>query len=410
MEIAQMHPLNSRNFGTNGMAVSYYNGTSVVTGYITKQVSLNKFNVTDGTNLKESLLLAPTTAIATAISSNHGYFAIPLHPFNSNATGATFTPNYAVDSATVVTQNGTHWNATDSVTLSGSGSGVLTVGSVSAGLIIGVTVGTPGSYTALLSDPVTGTRAAGTGATFTPHYEIDSVVVTAGGTGYTAGDTLTIASTGSATVTVTVSGGVVQPLPTITTRGDVATTTTFTANPLAVTGGSGTGATFTVKYRLLSTAPTAQIATAVSHAASTITVLTKGSGITVPAHGSPLITTSTTTATFHVKYNLLSVTSSGGTGYAVPNPLLFTGLVASVTPIANISTATSGAATAVTVSAAGSGITSAASAVSVSGPSEYVLKINEKKMLTTAGNSYPWTLGTPSLENSAYIPRYSDLV
>jgi hypothetical protein len=69
-----MHPINSNNFGTNGIAVyQYYNGSTVGSGYIYKQIGSNKFIVTQQTTKSlvigdpttQTVALAPTTAIAT---------------------------------------------------------------------------------------------------------------------------------------------------------------------------------------------------------------------------------------------------------------------------------------------------------------------------------------------------------
>ena len=75
-------------------------------------------------------------------------------------------------------------------------------------------------------------------------------VVVAGGTGYTNGDVLSIVGgtpTGSAaTLTVTgVSGGVITSV----NYTNFATYTTLPANPVSVTGGTGSGATFTVYWK-----------------------------------------------------------------------------------------------------------------------------------------------------------------
>lgn len=417
-----MHPLNPLNFGTTGVAVQFYNGTSVVTGYIEKQVGTNRFVCTDGTNTA-ICALAPNSSIATTLSSNPTYCTIQVEPTDSDATGGSFTAHYKVGAATAVSSSGTHWNVGDSVALP-SGAGALTVATVTAGQIATVTVGTAGDYTTLFSSPTTGTRAAGSGATLTAHYGLDSATLTAAGTGYAINDVLTLASTGSGTITVdTVNGSGVILTFHISAPGDV---TSFASNPRTVTGGTGTGATFTVKYKLLSVAssggsgynvgdtltftsitattpPTAHISTATSHAATAVTVDTAGSGITVAASG---ITTSTTTATFNLSYQLLSVASSGGSGYNVNDLLNFNGMVATSLPTAHISTATSGAATAVTVDTAGSGITTAATSINVGGATDYVMRIWDNRLRTVSGNTYFWTLKT-STNGSAILHTFS---
>lgn len=422
-----MHPLNPTNFGPTGIAVSFYNGTSVVTGYITKQSGTNTFVVTDGV-VTAVKTLAPTLAIATDLSSspNRGYCTIQIVPPAAGATGGSFTAHYGVQSATVVSSSGTHWNVSDSLALP-SGAGALTVATLSGGHIATVTVGNAGNYTSLFSSPTTGTRAAGSGATFTPHYAVDSAVIVGGGSGSTAGysatDVLTLTGTGSATIIVdTVDGG--GGILTFHV-GAVGTVTALPSNPVATSGGGGSGATFTLKWHLLSvassggtgynvgdtltftslvatTAPTAHISVATSHAATTVVVDTAGVGITTAASG---VTTSTTTATFTLGYDLLTVSSSGGSGYAVSDELDFIGMTATTLPTAHISTATSGAATATTVDTHGTNITVAASSITVGGAIEYVARIWEKKVFTVEGNQYFWTLNSSS-ENSAIIYAY----
>lgn len=66
-----MHPINNRNFGPNigRLAVKFYSGGSVVTGYIVKQTGTNRFLVSklDGTGQK-ICNLAQTSGDLTALS------------------------------------------------------------------------------------------------------------------------------------------------------------------------------------------------------------------------------------------------------------------------------------------------------------------------------------------------------
>jgi hypothetical protein len=78
-----------------------------------------------------------------------------------------------------------------------------------------------------------------------------SATIAGGGTGYTAGNVLTVVGgtfSSASTITVnTVSGGVITGA-TLTNGG---TYTVIPANPVSVTGGSGTGATFNITYGIL---------------------------------------------------------------------------------------------------------------------------------------------------------------
>ena len=340
-----MHPLNKKNFGTSGMAVTFYNGSSTVTGYVLKQISQNKFNITDGTNTKDGLLLAPTTAIATAIDSgNAAYFTVPVYSHNTSASGGSFTLHYGVYSGSVAA-GGVGYNVNDILTFNSTGSACLQALTVSTTGAIETLelVSSPGNVNSLPANPVATTFTTG-GASFA-----GSITAT----------TLTV--TGSVTGTILVG---------------------------QVLGGAGvTGGT-------------------------TITALGTGTGgdgtYTVSASqtvGSEPLTSNGTGATFNLTWYLLSVSSSGGTGYAVNDYLVFKGITAATLPIAYISTSSSGAATATTVAAGGSGITVAATSVGVTGPAEYLHQINETKLTTTEGNSYHWALGSP-VENGAFIQIY----
>lgn len=267
-----MHPLNSKNFGSTGMEVSFYNGTSTVNGYVVKQVGTSRFIVTDGSVMK-TVSLANTLSVATSLSSNPTYFTVLVTP-QSSASGATFAVSYTVDSASLGAA-GSSYAANDVLTLANSGGATITVNTVNSGAI--------------------------------------------------------------ATFTLTTAGSGVTSLPT---------------NPVAVTGGAGTGATFNLKWKVS------------------------------------------------------AVTSSGGTGYAVGDTLNFVGMTATTMPTAHIATSTNGAASTVTVDTAGAGITVAATSITVNAAAEHVEHIYMDKVVTIEGNTYHWTLGTSS-NGSAVIATYS---
>jgi hypothetical protein len=92
------------------------------------------------------------------------------------------------------------------------------------------------------------TTAGGVQATLNVFMSSNSATIVSGGTGYTAGDVLTVVGgTGTAVqITVTtVSAGVITVVPAPTVVGYYSVLPT---NPVSVTGGTGSGATFNLSY------------------------------------------------------------------------------------------------------------------------------------------------------------------
>lgn len=119
-----------------------------------------------------------------------GFTAVPtVSAVSGGGTGATMTVQLAVQTAVVVS-GGTGYSVGNVLTVSG-GSGVisaatLTVTAVSSGVVTAVSVSNGGLYaTTIPSNPVSTTGGAGT-ATFTLTWGVGAVVVSAGGSGYTA--------------------------------------------------------------------------------------------------------------------------------------------------------------------------------------------------------------------------------
>jgi hypothetical protein len=153
------------------------------------------------------------------------------------------------------------------------------------GTVTAVTVTSAGTNytstpTATISVPTT---AGGVQATFTfwMQLALTAPTITSGGSGYTVGDVLTfsggvLGSGGYAsTVTVsTVSAGVITGI-TITNYGAY---TTVPTSPVSVTGGTGTGATFTPTWLVRSASPSPSITTAGSGYVEQPTVSFSGGG------------------------------------------------------------------------------------------------------------------------------------
>ena len=89
-----MHPISKLNFGPHGkIAVTYHNGTSVVAGYILKQVATKKFIVTtDGVTKFKCALAADGTPAA-------GELTIQVTPFGAAAEHVVSISTNHVDTA-----------------------------------------------------------------------------------------------------------------------------------------------------------------------------------------------------------------------------------------------------------------------------------------------------------------------
>lgn len=61
-----MHPITKKKFGVHGIAVMFNNGTTVVPGYIVKQIGTRRYKVTNGT-VTLVAVLAQTPELVAAL-------------------------------------------------------------------------------------------------------------------------------------------------------------------------------------------------------------------------------------------------------------------------------------------------------------------------------------------------------
>ena len=221
-----MHPVNKKNFGSAGIQVNFFNGVDVVAGWIVKQTGTSKFVVTpDGTNLY-TCVFAPTTAIATNLSSAIPPFVIKAHTLGVyymtipvvNPTGGTEYVKSIYDNTVVTTANNRYPWATGSkpaggvelpvttsapapitnlvITSPSAGHAVLTfTASITSGVSYLVqyydTVVGESSLTTVLPAP-TSSPVTITGLTSTHSYFFSIAAMNAGGTSSTVTGTHTI--------------------------------------------------------------------------------------------------------------------------------------------------------------------------------------------------------------------------
>jgi uncharacterized protein (TIGR01370 family) len=153
-------------------------------------------------------------------------------------------------------------------------------------------------------------------ASLTAAFSVQTVTLAPTGTGYSAGDVLTLTGTGGATITVnTVSSGTISTYS-ITTAGSTATQP---SNPVATTGGTGTGATFNLTF--LASGSNFILATA--QAVLTGTAYTADDILTLPGTGGAQVTVNSVDASGDIVG--YGVTNGGAVDVQPANPSSATG-------------------------------------------------------------------------------------
>lgn len=248
-------------------AVNYVQVTGNVTGTGTNSAPIISAQGSDAaiglsltTKGGESIFLRTNSSTRTGFEVGHGGGTVNwLKVIGSVAGNA--TPLFA---------QGTDTNISMAFQPKGTGAIDLAAGSSgvnlsNGGTVTAITRTAAGSgYTSVPSVAITApTTAGGVQATATCQLGLVTVAITNGGTGYTVGDVLTVTGgtyTIQQTFTVTsVSGGVITGV-----SGNGASYSVLPSNPVLVTGGTGSGATFTITWGLA--------------ANSTFTITNAGSG------------------------------------------------------------------------------------------------------------------------------------
>jgi hypothetical protein len=380
-----MHPLSKTNFGTHGVLVRYYNGTSLTTGYIVKQIGTTRYNVTDGTNPKTVTLAQTATQLSALGSGAPTLCTILVNSAISNvAHGATFAATYALDSTTTVNSGGFGYSVNDILAITGGvrATGTITVGTVA----VGNTITVNGTVVSVVASGATGPQVnTGTPtAVALALYNYLSVSVNT---------QINYAVNGAVLTLISKTSGTSSNLYTL------ASSANFTISGAFLTGGVND---------IAGTPSAATVATITGSSASTVTVSTVGAWTTLPS--GPVFgyyaTNGRTPVLLTARFKLASVTASGGVGYVVGDNLSFAGQVDATVPTAHISTISTGAATGVVVDTAGSGITTAATGISTVGLTEHAKVLYDSLVQTIEGNRYYWNLNA-SINGSAVISKYA---
>jgi hypothetical protein len=196
---------------------------------------------------------------AAAITEAGTYSATPSNDVDTTGGGGsgcqlTLAWAYKLTAAVSDTQ-GTGYQVDDVLTLSGgtaTTAATVTVATIGgSGEVLTVTVTEPGDYSATPSNPVSTTGGSGTGCTITATWGqfVSSVsAVASGGASYEVDDVLTVVGgTASTAATLTVTEVTDGAITAVTVSEDGAYSVVPT-NPVSVTGGSGSEATFTLAW------------------------------------------------------------------------------------------------------------------------------------------------------------------
>jgi len=419
-------PLNRRFFGDPSSIGNQLNveawipgGVGVVSAWIDNQKSNTTYTVTDGTDTGRCKLQQESI-------TGPGQMRIEVMPFGFDAATGTATMLAVSEASTDEAPAGSGYEPGDTVTLTGgtfSTAVILNVNSV--GLQSGTIVAGGSGFSA--ADTLTVPASEGSAGTV----DVDEVFTIAtqtetnfdgggsngtfaAGTGYSIGDTITLtdgtiidvdSEGGSGDVTTfnilsatsgtgptsdgatltqssTTGGGSGFTLTLGTDNQAVGTVlvvtngnyTTLLANPVSMTGGTGTGATITALYGSLG-----------------VTINTAGDYSVIPAD--PVAQGSTSGsgsgALFIIGWGVLAVAvTDGGSGYLAAPTVSFTGGSGTTAT----ATLTGDAVTSVSVGAPGGGysITATVSFAAAAGDMEYAKILNSRQVKTFEGNVYSW--------------------
>ena len=161
----------------------------------------------------------------TAITRTSGgtlYTSVPSialsAPTTAGGVQATASITVSLNSISAIVSGGTGYTVNDTLTVVG-GTGtavVLTVATVSSGVITAVTISNFGSYSVAPSNPMTVTGGTGTGATFTANFGVQpTITITNAGSGYVEQPTISFSGgggSGAAAYATVGSGTVVRSL------------------------------------------------------------------------------------------------------------------------------------------------------------------------------------------------------
>lgn len=253
-----------------------------------------------GTGATATSILGKTIASLALTAPGSGFISDPTVVIDPPTGGGIQATAHAIFgagiTAPVLTAGGSGYGASTTVVFTGGG-GTGAAATLTRSFGVASAAVTGGGGTGFTSPPTVAFDAPPTGgvlAVATAALGLASAAVVAGGTGYTVGDILTLVGGTGAIIgqlqVATAPGGIIGTVTVLT----VGAYSVVPGSPVSVTGGTGTGATFTPTWLV-----------------SAITVTTAGSGyLTTPA---------------------MTVTGGGGTGAGATATLATTGPIASIT-------------------------------------------------------------------------------
>lgn len=205
-----MKPINSKYFGSGSgkIRIRFHNGTSVVDGFIVKQIGETKYIASHGGNdyvvrlTKDNAEAANLTSGVGVIRINNFAGSAAAYTVRMGMLGALITnggSGYSVGNVLTVV-GGTGTAATVTVTAVGAGGAITAVTTTTAGLYTAL----PGTLSGNIRGGITTTGGSGTGFTFEARFNVDSVVVTSAGLNYEVGDTVALTIPAGSAVTAPV--------------------------------------------------------------------------------------------------------------------------------------------------------------------------------------------------------------
>ena len=260
-----------------------------------------------------------TVTAITRTNAGSGYTSFPTPAISAPTTAggvqATATVTNMFAAGVTIAGGGTGYTAGNVLTVSGGTPQTavqLTVSTVSAGVITGVTISTAGAYTALPTNPVSVTGGTGSGATFNLTWSVIGFTITNAGSGYVEQPTVTFSGGGGSGAAAYATVG---SIPTVKSIGSAISFATPSGEQFRVLDNSTTAVNY-ITAKGSGTGSAVNLSAAGTDGGISLGLVSKGSGsVTAYTNGGNQLQFAVTHTASAVNY--VQVTGAATTGLPI---------------------------------------------------------------------------------------------